>query len=38
MATEEMMRRLRTRSVQGGHQREEVVAWPMVPPIVSSTV
>ncbi len=38
MATDETMRRLRTRSVQGGHQREEVEAWPLVPPIVSSTV
>lgn len=31
------MRRIRTRSVQGGHQSDGEV-WPLVPPIVQSTV
>jgi cystathionine beta-lyase/cystathionine gamma-synthase len=35
---DEMMRRVRTRSVQGGHGPSEGEVWPLVPPIVTSTV
>ncbi len=35
---DETMRRLRTASVQGGHQHGDDDVWPLVPPIVASTV
>lgn len=35
---DETTRRVRTRSVQGGHQPGEGAVWPLVPPIVTSTV
>jgi cystathionine beta-lyase/cystathionine gamma-synthase len=35
---DETTRRVRTRSVQGGHPRGEGDTWPLVPPIVNSTV
>lgn len=35
---DETARRVRTGSVQGGHQRDDGDVWPLVPPIVSSTV
>lgn len=35
---DETMRRVRTQSVQGGHQHGEGEVWPLVPPIVNSTV
>jgi cystathionine beta-lyase/cystathionine gamma-synthase len=38
MPFDETTRHLRTRSVQGGHQRGDGDVWPLVPPIVTSTV
>lgn len=35
---DETTRRVRTRSVQGGHQRGDGDVWPLVQPIVASTV
>lgn len=36
--SDETARRVRTRSAQGGHRQDEGDVWPLVPPIVSSTV